>query len=266
MTLSTIVDSMLEKLPENNRLERVWKIAQVDFKKRYYNDKFGLLWALVNPLSQIAIYFFVFTRIFNRGGENYELYLFCGLVIWIAFQQATNTGMALLRVKRYLIENIQFDWIDLYYSHMISTSIGLLFNLGAYFLILTLKGASLGAYWYMFPVILLTWFLVSMAITILLGLLRPIFDDVVHIWGIATMLGFWSSGIFYPGEFFFENYTWFLYANPFVGIILNTRGCLLEGNSFYYDLCLFNLGYCFILLLLAIFIFRRMAHKVIEKI
>ena len=264
--IGRLLTPLLEKLPENNRLERIWKIAQVDFKKRYYNDKFGLLWALLNPLSRIAIYYFVFTRIFSRGRENYELYLFCGLAIWLAFSQATNSGMALLRIKRYLIENIQFDWLDLYYSHMISASIGFLFNLGAYCLILVIKGVSFGTYWYMFPFILMSWFFVSMAVTIVLGLLRPMFDDVVHIWGIATIIGFWSSGIFYDGEFFFEHYTWFMYINPFVGLILNTRGCLLEGSPFYMQWCLYNLMYCFTLLLLAIYIFRKNAHRVIEKI
>lgn len=264
--ISSLKTSILKRFINNNRIERILKIAQVDFKKRYYNDRFGLLWALINPLTQIAIYYFVFTRIFNRGGENYELYLFCGLAIWLAFAQATNTGMALLRVKRYLIENIQFDWLDLYYSHMISASIGLIFNLCAYCIILILKGVSFGAYWYMFPVILLSWFFISMAVTILLGLLRPMFDDIVHIWGIAVLLGFWSSGIFYPGEFFFENYTWFLYLNPFVGLILNTRGCLLENSPFYINLCLWNLGYCFTILLVSMFIFRKTAHRVIEKL
>ena len=264
--ISRLINPILNSLSDSNRIERIWKIAQVDYKKRYYNDKFGLLWALINPLTQIAIYYFVFTRIFNRGGENFELYLFCGLAIWLAFAQATNGGMALLRKKRYLIENIQFDWLDLYYSHMISSSIGFLFNLSAYCMILLLKGVAFGEYWYMFPVIVLTWFLLSMALTILLGLIRPIFDDIVHIWGIAILIGFWSSGIFYPGEFFFESYTWFLYVNPFVGIILNTRGCLLEGSSFYPYLCLWNLGYCFTILVISVFIFRTTAHRVIEKL
>lgn len=266
MTISAAFGFLLEKLPENNRLERIWKIAQVDFKKRYYNDKLGLLWALVNPLSQIFIYYFVFTRIFQRGRPDYELYLFSGILIWLAFSQAASTGMPLLRVKSYLIENIQFDWVDLYYSHMLSTSFGLIFNIGAYCLMVLLKGVSIGEYWYMFPVVLFNWFCLSMAVTIILGLLRAVFDDIVHIWGIVIMLGFWSSGIFFEGQFYFSNYTWFPYINPFVTLILNTRGCLLYGQDFYFNWCLYNLVFSVLSLIIAIYIFRKNAHKVIEKL
>jgi len=33
--IKEILNQISEKLPENNRFERIWKIAQVDFKKRY---------------------------------------------------------------------------------------------------------------------------------------------------------------------------------------------------------------------------------------
>ena len=94
-----------------SRLERIWKIAQVDFKKRYYNDRLGLLWALINPLTQISIYYFVFTRIFQRNQENFVLYLFCGILTWLAFTEATKMGSRVLIRKKYLTENIQFNWL-----------------------------------------------------------------------------------------------------------------------------------------------------------
>jgi len=261
-----LIDKFLSILPENNRRERIWKIAQVDFKKRYYNDRLGLIWAMANPMSRIAIYYFVFTRIFQRGHPNFALYIFSGLVIWMAFAQATSTGSLLLRTKRYLIENIQFDWLDLYYSHMISSTISLLFNLAAYFVILYFTGGTIGYNLYLLPFMLLTWFFATTAASLLLGVIRPVFDDIVHIWNVIIMLGFWSSGIFYDGSFFFDSYTWFLYVNPFVGIILNTRAILLENNIFNYSLFYYNLSYCFVLFLISVFIFRRYAHKVIEKI
>lgn len=251
---------------ENNRIERIWKIAQVDFKRRYYNDILGLLWALVNPLSRIAIYYFVFTRIFQRNRENYALYIFCGLILWIAFSEATRTGSTLIKRKKYLIENIQFDWLDLFYSHMISVFLGLVFNLIAYVGITVVSGVSLGLNFHMFPIILLVWYFISMSTSILLALIRPVFDDIVHVWNILLMMGFWTSGVFFDGTFFYDNYSWFLYANPFVGIILNTRACLLENHHFHVELLWINIGYAVILYGIAAFLFRRNVHKIIEKI
>jgi ABC-type polysaccharide/polyol phosphate export permease len=73
------MDWLVKYWPENNRLERIWKLAQVDFKKRYYNDRLGLLWALINPIFKVIVYFLVFSLFFKVQQENYGLYLFSGI-------------------------------------------------------------------------------------------------------------------------------------------------------------------------------------------
>ncbi len=250
----------------NTRIERIWKIAQVDFKKRYYNDKFGLLWALINPLSQIALYYFVFTRIFQRGQDNFVLFLFSGLIIWLAFSQATLLGMKVLVNKIHLIESVQFNWLDLYMSHMISILLGLLFNIAAYLILLFILGVNLGGYVYLFPVVLLTWFFITAGASIILGIIRPIFEDIAHIWSLLLMVGFWVSGIFFSGDFYLSNYNWFAYANPFIGLLLNTRACLLEGNTFYPGFFMVNLIYGFVLYIIAILLFKKYSKKVLEQL
>lgn len=265
--IKKIFQFLYTKLPESNRLERIWKIAQVDFKRRYYNDRLGILWALANPISQIFIYYFVFTRIFQRGEPNFALYLFSSLIVWLAFSEATATSSLILKRRRYLLENIQFDWMDLFYSNMISVTIGFSFNLLAYLLIALFSGTSLGVI-HLFPLVLFSWFLITLSTSLLLGLIRPVFDDIIHIWNILLMLGFWTSGIFFGGEFFFEikEYTWFAYLNPFVGIILNTRACLLEGNDFYMITCINNIIYSIIFFVIALRLFRKNVHKIVEKL
>lgn len=261
-----MISQLFEHLPENNRLERIWKLAQVDFKKRYYNDKFGLLWALINPLTQITIYYFVFTRIFQRGQPNFALYLFSATLIWLAFAQGTTTGSKILTTKRYLTENIQFNWIDLYTSHMLSVLMGLVFNLGAYFIMLLITDGSIGNYWYCFPIVLLTWYFLTAGFSIILSLIRPIFFDIIHIWPLLIMIGFWVSGIIFPGTFYFDNYPWFVHVNPFVGLLLNVRACLLVGHEIYYSLLVENLVFSIGIYIIAVFLFKKYAKSVVENI
>ena len=40
----------------SNKLERIWLLAKIEFKLRYYENKLGLLWALIKPISDIFIY------------------------------------------------------------------------------------------------------------------------------------------------------------------------------------------------------------------
>ena len=256
----------LKYIPNNQRLERIWKLAQVDFKKRYYNDKFGMVWAIVNPISQMLIYYVVFTKLFNRGEENFILFLFGGIIMWMGFTEASNRGSHLLKQKRYLVENIQFDWMDLNYSHIISILMGLSFNFIAYGIISIFCKNTFGPYWYLFPVVLLTWAMVSLSCGMILGLVRSIFDDAIHVWNIFTKLGFWGSGIFFPTSFIVEKYNWLAYANPFVGIIGNTRACLLMNNEFFFKLFFWDLGFAIILYIIAVTLFYKYSKTMVEKL
>lgn len=250
----------------NNRIERILKLAQVDFRKRYYNDRLGILWSLINPLSRIAVYYFVFTRIFQRNRENYALFIFAGFILWMGFTEASSKGSNLLKAKRYLIENIQFNWLDLHVAHMLSILMGLSVNIIAYLVIAVCMGVQFDSYFFLLPVILFNWFIVALAVCMVLSLIRPIFDDIIHIWNILTMMGFWMSGIFFDGSFYLSNYRFVAYLNPFVGIILNGRACLLENMTLYPKLLMYNLGYGLVLLAIATFLFNRYSHKTFEKI
>lgn len=256
----------LKNFKSNNRLERIWKIAQVDFKKRYYNDKAGLLWAFINPITQILLYHFVFTNILQKDKENFVPYLFCGILIWLSFTEATKKGMQVFTNKKYLIENIQFDWKDLYISHMFSVSFGLTFNFLAYFIILIFIGVNIGSHFFYLPIILLTWFILTLGLTMILGIIRPVIDDIVHIWSLLLLVGFWVSGIFFSGTYYFENHPWFPHINPFIGIILNLRGCLLENNPFFPTMMIENLIYAVVVLVIALLLFKKYSKKVVERI
>ena len=60
------------------------------FRVRGHFFVLGLLWAFLNPAFRIAVYFFVFKIILESKIENYGLFLFSGLLIWIAFSECTN--------------------------------------------------------------------------------------------------------------------------------------------------------------------------------
>lgn len=264
--INKLKDKLINYLPESNRFERIWKLAHVDFKKRYYNDKLGIVWALINPISQIAIYYFVFTIVLERNEDNFVLFLFSGILIWSSFAEGSIAGSNLLVNKKYLIENIQFNWVDLYLSHMLAIFLGLTYNMMAYFIIMIILGVSVGTYFYLLPLVLLSWFLITISVSLLLSLIIPIFEDIKHIWSILILIGFWTSGIFFSGNFYIEKYDWFTLCNPFVGIILNFRAVLLEGNEFYHSLLYINIIYGLSFFILSIILFKKFSRNVIEYI
>lgn len=248
----------------NTRLNRILKMAFVDFKGRYYNKKLGLLWAFLIPAIQIALYYFIFHYIFQTEQENYVLFLFSGLMIWLSFIQSGNLGIELLIKKKHLLETVQFNWLDLFISSQIAVFYSLLIQLVAYIILLIFTGVQPGSFWYLLPVMLTLWFVFSLAISILLGLLYPIFEDIYHIWNLIGMIGLWSSGVFFSGTLFFKDFEWFAYVNPMVGLLMNTRACLLEGQPIYWNLFWVNLLTFTCLIMIAIILFRKKAKKILE--
>ncbi len=264
--INKILKHIAPYIPENNRLERIWKLAQVDFKKRYYNDKLGLLWALLNPLFQISIYYFVFKEVFKVPTENYGLFLFAGLLLWMSFVESSQKGLSIIKTKRYLFENIQFNKLDLFYSQTLSVFIGFSFNFVAFVILCY----ALGVYYtwsiLMFPIILFNIVLLALGIAMILATIQIYIKDVVHAWTILVLLGFWTSGVFFKGDLFLDKFPAMLYLHPFVGIIMNMRAITMQLGNWNYELMFVDLAWGFGLYFIGRFLFNKYSHKAIELI
>ena len=79
---------------KNRRL--VAKLAKNDFKTRYAGSYLGIVWAFIQPVITILVYWFVFSVGFRSGtgdlGVPFVLYLVAGIVPWFFFQDALIGG------------------------------------------------------------------------------------------------------------------------------------------------------------------------------
>ncbi len=257
---------ILESIPENNRIERIWKLAQIDFKRRYYNDRLGLLWALINPLFQIAIYYTVFTQIFESSEEYYVLFLFSGLLLWQVFAEISNSGTTILQSKLYLIENIQFDKVDLFISQGLSVVMAFLINISIYFLLALINGVQFSGNIIYFLPVLFSMLLISVSMALVLCTIYLYLDDIKHLWDMILFLGFWTSGVIYSPDSIIELVPSYSYINPFVGILKNIRASILYDSTPDFFFLWYNLVFSVVFFYLAILLFRRNEHMILEKL
>lgn len=102
------------ELYQNRRL--IWKLAQNDFKTRYAGSYLGIIWAFVQPVVTVILYWFVFTvalpsRAVGIKGDievPYILWLIAGLVPWFFFSEALTNGTHALLEYNYLVKKVVF--------------------------------------------------------------------------------------------------------------------------------------------------------------
>ena len=95
---------------KNRRL--VAKLAKNDFKTRYAGSYLGIVWAFIQPVITILVYWFVFSVGFRSGtgdlGVPFVLYLVAGIVPWFFFQDALIGGTNSLLEYNYLGKKSRF--------------------------------------------------------------------------------------------------------------------------------------------------------------
>src|SRR5215207_6383091 len=91
-------------LQRSNKFERIWMLAKIEFKLRYYENKLGLLWALLKPVMDICIYYVAFKIILKQNIPAFASYLFIGLIIWNFFVESTTGTIQILQIKKFLYE------------------------------------------------------------------------------------------------------------------------------------------------------------------
>lgn len=102
------------ELYQNRRL--IWRLAKNDFKRRYAGSYMGAVWAMIQPVVTVAMYYIVFQVIMPQKatlvGEGIEVpylvFLTAGLVPWFYFSEAIVNGMMALLEYEYLVKKVVF--------------------------------------------------------------------------------------------------------------------------------------------------------------
>ena len=95
----------------NRRL--ILKLAGNDFKRRYAGSYMGVIWAFIQPLVTIGLYYFVFGTIMANARTSgsdvpFVLFLTCGMIPWFFFSEALSTGTSALLEYSYLVKKVVF--------------------------------------------------------------------------------------------------------------------------------------------------------------
>lgn len=87
------------------------QLSKNDFKTRFAGSYLGIVWAFVQPIVTVFIYWFVFEKGLRSGGVSdvpYVLWLIAGIVPWFFFSEALSGGTNSLMEYQYLVKKVVF--------------------------------------------------------------------------------------------------------------------------------------------------------------
>lgn len=253
----------------SNKLERLWLLAKIEFKLRYYENKLGLLWALLKPVMEICIFYVVFKIILKTDVPAFASFLFIGLITWNFFVESTTGTIQILNTKKYLYEYSNMNKLEIYVSTLMSNSIGFFFNFMMFLVFYNfIETDSIGftVYNSWMLVLFLNLFILSLGVSLILSSMYIVAKDITQIWQVFVSFLFFLSPILYKLKTFRETLPSFDYGNPVAGIIINARHVMMEGRGPDIELLLWDFGYAIFLLLLGLVALNKLGAKASEKL
>jgi len=262
MNLAIIKDHLFK----GNKLERIWLLAKIEFKLRYYENKLGLLWALLKPLFSLVVYFITFKYIIGNKIPNFTIFLFTGLIIWQFFMEASSGLIVVLKTKKYLYEYSNMSKIEIYLASMISISLGFFFNLLILMLIVFMTQLSVGINFIYFPVLFIVLFIFSLGVGMILSNIFILVRDINQVWPLITQLMMWLSAIFFSAELLAEKIPFLGFVNPMFGIISNLRNVLMYNTPPDFTLMTINIVQAIVAISLGLILLKKIGIKASEKL
>lgn len=207
----------------------VWR----EFNIRYRQSYIGVLWAVIQPLSMMVLFTFVFTYLIKANISEYpkSIFFYAGLLPWTFFSSSVNYSLSSLTGNYLLITKIYFPREILPLSGIVTAFLDYLIASVIFIPMLLIYHIHITYYamWMLPLLVLLVMFTVSMSL--LLSSLNVYYRDVKLATGFLIQLLFFASPVLYSIDNLSLNFKLVLFLNPLTFIIENMRRCLIEGRG-----------------------------------
>jgi ABC-type polysaccharide/polyol phosphate export permease len=209
------------------------QMVRRDFEKRFVGSVGGWLWGLIQPFVLLLSWTFVFHVCLRmqvppgQGTTNYTVFLFCGYLPWMLFQETV------LRSSTSLLENSNLITKTVFPSEMIPVSVflsslvnhALTFGIALVALVFWDGGVSEFA-WFL-PLYLVLLGLFAIGLGWLVAAFQVYLRDTAQFVSILLTFWFWLTPIFIDVEQVPEQFRRFVMWNPLTYLVKAYRERLL---------------------------------------
>lgn len=234
----------MEKREERRRTGKlIARLAKDDFKKKFAGSYLGVIWAFIQPVITVLVYWFVFEKALGAGSQigkdgilvPYVLWLVAGLVPWFFFSDALSSGTNTLVDYSYLVKKVVFRIEILPLVKVISASFVHIF-----FICFAILLSACYGYFPDLYVLQAVYYTFCMAVLVcgLIYITSPVvvfFRDLSQIVNIILQIGIWMTPIMWNfGAIQFSPVVMkILRLNPMFYIVQGYRDAFINKVGFW---------------------------------
>ena len=209
------------------------QLTKRELVQRYKQSALGYVWVILNPLCQMLVMSFVFSRIFGQAdlGVPYPLFLFVALLPWTLFSAGVTAATQSLVVNAGLLSKIYFPREVLVLSTILAKVVDFLW--ASLILVVMMVFYQQGITWQVLWVIPI--FLIQMIFTYGLGLFLAaanlFYRDVQYLLNLIILVWLYLTPVMYHSNIFPAQYHWIFQINPLAVLVNAYREVILNGST-----------------------------------
>lgn len=213
-------------------------LLEVFFTKLVFNLKseasqtyLGFIWWILEPAMIVAVFYLVFATFLANGTPDFVIMLVCGQIPFAWFSRSVSNSSASIINGHGLINQIAipkpfFPMLDVFQDGLKQAVV---FTLMLLFIMF--YGMEVSWVWLSLILIILTQFLLIIAISLLVAAITPFLPDFKYLIGTAMLALMFGSGIFYSyKEVLLPQHQQLFLMNPIANLIRNYRMVLMENT------------------------------------
>ena len=220
---------------------RRWLIkyfVQRQLTRSYQRSYLGFLWAFLGPLLMVVLLTAVFSEIIGirfrevegDSSLNFGLYLYCGLLPFLAYSEALSKGVNSIRASSGLIQKVVFPLEVLPFTVTVTSLIDKVFGLGALVFVLVLLGQGLHWTVLLVPLVMVPQLLFILGLAYFMAVAGTYLPDIGEVLRAIVRATFFVTPIIWPVEMLPENLRFLVDYNPLAYLVGAYRDLILLGE------------------------------------
>jgi lipopolysaccharide transport system permease protein len=222
------------------KLDLLRTLVRRDLEARYKGSILGNLWPLLNQLSQLLIYTYVFSIVLKvklslkglpENNFTFGLWLFAGLLPWMAFSNGLIQSASSVVVQPNLVKKVVFPLSLLPLVLVFSTFIETCFGLVALIFFVAIHSHTLHTTLALLPLVWIPQLLLTAGLGYFAAGLTVFFRDIPQTLGVILNIWFYATPIIYPASAIPEQWRfWVFWSNPMTAMTEVYRDIVLVGE------------------------------------